>query len=208
MSGRIIFLDKLGDELWLVARVLDVTVNVFEAELDPWVATTGTDPIDDEGTVKLAKNAPLVLVVTVAGFVVIAVPLIVIVTVELEPKEVPVISTEVPTGPEVGLIEMPGLSFIGPTVNCFEITLAEILWGPGSVLGTVILAVNSPLLLVVTVAGSVATSTASNFIATGMLGAKPVPVIVTVLPTGPPSGSSTMANSALPPLNLCYSRFE
>ena len=41
------FSDKLGDELLLVGAKLDpnVTVNVFEAELDPWVPITGTGPI-------------------------------------------------------------------------------------------------------------------------------------------------------------------
>ncbi|MFI5406647.1 MAG: hypothetical protein ACHQ1D_09055 [Nitrososphaerales archaeon] len=79
------FSDKLGDELLLVAAKLDpnVTVNVFEAELDPWVPITGTGPIDDGGTAKLAKNTPLTVVVTAARVVVIAVPLNVIVTVEL-----------------------------------------------------------------------------------------------------------------------------
>ena len=44
---------------------------------------TGTGPIDDAGTVKLAKNTPLVVVVTGAGVVGILLPLNVIVTVEL-----------------------------------------------------------------------------------------------------------------------------
>ena len=42
MSGRIIFSDKLGDDAVVVVELIgpDVTVNVSEAELDPWVALT------------------------------------------------------------------------------------------------------------------------------------------------------------------------
>jgi hypothetical protein len=88
---------------------LDVTINVFEAELDPWVATIGANPTDDDkGTVKLARNSPLVLVVTVVGVVIISVPLNVITTVELGSKPEPVIFTELPTGPEVELSVMVG----------------------------------------------------------------------------------------------------
>jgi hypothetical protein len=71
MSGRIMFSDKLGDDggaillLLVAAKLVDhnVTVNVFEVELDPWVAITGTGPIDDGGMVKLAKKIPLLVVV-------------------------------------------------------------------------------------------------------------------------------------------------
>jgi len=82
MSWGIIISDKLGEDGavaetldWLVATRLDVTINVFEAELDPWVATTWTNPTDDDkGIVKLAKNSPLLLVVIVVGVVVISCP--------------------------------------------------------------------------------------------------------------------------------------
>jgi hypothetical protein len=83
--------------------------------------------LEDGGTLKVAVKNPAGLLVTVLGLVATGVPSNSIVIVEEGAKLVPVTSTEVPTGPEVGLIEMPGLSFIGPTVNCFEITLAEIL---------------------------------------------------------------------------------
>ena len=48
----------------LLAKPVDpnVTVNVSESVLLPSVAMTGTGPIDDAGTVKLAKNTPLVSV--------------------------------------------------------------------------------------------------------------------------------------------------
>ena len=95
----------IPNELLLVAAKLvdpNVTVNVFEAELDPWVAITGTGPIDDGGTVKLAKNTPLAVVVTVVGVVIISVSLNVISTVELGSNPAPVIFTEAPTGPDCG----------------------------------------------------------------------------------------------------------
>ena len=42
MSGRIIFSDKLGDDAVVIVELIDpdVTVNVSEASLDPWVAMT------------------------------------------------------------------------------------------------------------------------------------------------------------------------
>ncbi len=96
--------------LLVAAKLVDpnVTVNVFEAELSPWVAITGTGPIDDGGTVKLAKKNPLVVVVTEAGVVSTANPLNVISKVESGSKPKPEISTGVPTGPEVVLRKMAG----------------------------------------------------------------------------------------------------
>ena len=42
MSGRIILSEKLGDGDVVVVELIgpDVTVNVSEAELDPWLAST------------------------------------------------------------------------------------------------------------------------------------------------------------------------
>ena len=74
------------------------------------MAITGTGPIDDGGTVKLAKNTPLAVVVTVVGVVIISLPLNVIVTVELGSNPAPAISTEVPTGPEAGSRKMIGFT--------------------------------------------------------------------------------------------------
>ena len=63
-----------------------VTVNGFEAELSPWVTTTDLDPSDDEGTVKIAENPPLLLGVTVGGFVVTMFSSKCMVTIELRIK--------------------------------------------------------------------------------------------------------------------------
>lgn len=85
---------------WFIAARLDVTINDSEAELEPWVATTCTNPTDDDkGTVKLAKNSPLWVVLTV----VISVSLNVIATVELGSNPAPVIFIDAPTGSEVEL---------------------------------------------------------------------------------------------------------
>ena len=42
----------------MAGTVEDVTVNGFEADFDPWVASTDLDPSDDEGTLKVAVNNP------------------------------------------------------------------------------------------------------------------------------------------------------
>ena len=68
------FSDKLGDDGVAAARV-DVTLKFLEAELNPSsVASTVCGPGVEMGTVKLAKNTPLGVVVTVAGVVVIGAP--------------------------------------------------------------------------------------------------------------------------------------
>ena len=97
-----------GPEIGLSVMV-GVTVNAFEAVLDPWVATTDLAPWDDwSGTVKVAENAPLLSGVTGFGVVVTGVPPKVMVTVELGSNPAPVISTGVPTGPESGLRKIKG----------------------------------------------------------------------------------------------------
>ena len=83
---------------------------------------TGTGPIDDAGTVKLAKNTPLVLVFTIAGVVSTVEPLNVIFTVASGSKPIPEIFTEAPTGPEFGLRKMVGNNG-DVTVNVFEAEL-------------------------------------------------------------------------------------
>ena len=88
----------------------------------PWVAVTAIDPTGDEGTVKLAENTPSGVVVTVDGVVVIALPLDVIVTVELRANPAPKISTDVPTGPALGSRKMLGFTK-AVTVNVFEAEL-------------------------------------------------------------------------------------
>jgi hypothetical protein len=84
----------------------DVTVNVFEAELLPWVALTVWSPVeDDKDTKKVALNPPLEVDVTVAS----EEPSKVIATVEIGSNPLPVTVTEVPTGPEDGLSVMAEL---------------------------------------------------------------------------------------------------
>jgi hypothetical protein len=91
-----------------------------------WVAVTGTGPIDDElvGTVKLARNPPLALGITVDGVVLTSVVLNLIVTGEIVENPIPVIFTEAPTGPEVGLSAMVGLTVL-PDVEKFHSQLSS-----------------------------------------------------------------------------------
>jgi hypothetical protein len=226
MSGGIIISDKLGEDGavvltldwpvaltldWLVATRLDVTINVSEAELDPWVATTWTNPTDDDkGTVKLAKNSPLLLVVTVVK----SVSLNVIRTFELGSNPAPVIFTEVPTGSEVELSVMVGatedvsvndefdddlapwvaLGFtMSVTLNVFETELdswlALTIWSPfEDVEGTLKVVLNAPL------DGHVAVTLLSpwKLITIGDEGLNPFPVTVTKLALGPEVGLIVM----------------
>lgn len=229
MSGKIIFSDKLGEDGivavpfgwfiavpfgWFIAVRLDVTINVSEAELDPWVATTWTNPTDDDkGTVKLAKNSPLLLVVTVVGVVIISVPLNVIATVELGSNPAPVIFTEVPIGSEVELSVMVGatedvfvnvsddeldpwvaLGFtMSVTLNVFEAELdpwlALTIWSPfEDVEGTLKVVLNAP------VEGHVTVTLVSpwKLITIGDEGLNPLPVTVTKLARGPEVGLIVM----------------
>jgi hypothetical protein len=105
-----------------VLEDFNVTVNVSESDFAPSVATTDTGPIDDKGTVKLAENPPLAVVVTVEGIVVTTVPLNAIFNVEHGSNPEPTIFTGVPTGPEFGPSAMIGASK-DVTVNVFEVEL-------------------------------------------------------------------------------------
>ena len=70
-------------EMMVFAARVDVTLKFLEAELDPSsVASTVCGPGVEMGTVKLAKNTPLGVVVTVAGVVVTGAPSNVTSTVE------------------------------------------------------------------------------------------------------------------------------
>lgn len=71
--------------------MMGVTVNVFEADLDPWLATTDLAPRDEGlGTVKVAVKNPARVLVTVLGLVATGVPSNSIVIVELAPNPAPV----------------------------------------------------------------------------------------------------------------------
>jgi hypothetical protein len=217
MLWGIILSDKLGEDGavaetldWFVAVRLDVTINVSEAELGPWVATTWTNPTDDDkGTVKLAKNSPFLLGVTVD----ISVSLNVIATVELGSNPAPVIFTEAPTGSEVELSVMVGatedvfvnvsdneldswvvLGFtMSVTLNVFETELdswlALTIWSPfEDVEGTLKVVLNAPL------EGHVAVTLLSpwKLITIGDEGSNPFPVTVTKLALGPEVGLIVM----------------
>ena len=106
--------------LRLVAERLDVTINVFEAELAPWVARTVAIPTGD-GTVKVIGKQSLrgcCHCSRSSG----SLPLNFIVTIELGANPAPEISTDEPTGPEAGSSKMTGFTK-AVTVNVFEAEL-------------------------------------------------------------------------------------
>lgn len=85
-----------------------LTVKEVDADWDrESVAVTGCAPKVELGTVKDTENAPILLDVTVAT---VNDPKV-IVTVEVDVKLVPETVTDVATGPELGLSEMPGMSW-------------------------------------------------------------------------------------------------
>ena len=180
----------------MAGAVEDVTVNGFEADLDPWVATTDLDPSDDAGTVKVAENPPLLLGVTGLGVGVMVAPPKVTVTGVVESKLVPVTVSGVPTGPEVGLRVMAG-AVEDVTVNGFEADLdpcvaVTTLSPPEDDTGTVKVPLKVPVEVVVNGDGFVVTSIAPNLMATSELGSKLIPATVTETPTGPDVGSRIM----------------
>ena len=122
-------LDPEGGSSLITRSIKDVTVNVFEAELDPWVALTVLSPFDkDSGTSKEVVNPPLELGVTRQTLVLLPQgtlePSKLIATVEIGSNPLPVTVTEVPTGPELGLSEMVGLDVL-PDVEKFHSQLSS-----------------------------------------------------------------------------------
>ena len=84
---------------------MSVTLNVFEAELDPWLALTIWSPIEDvEGTFKVVLNPPLEVQATVT----LVSPWKLITRGDRGLNPLPVTVTKVAGGPEVGLIVMTG----------------------------------------------------------------------------------------------------
>ena len=89
----------------MVGIVEGVTVNGFEAELDPWVAVTVLGPLNDEGTIKEAENSPLLLGVT--GLLTVVSPNF-MVTSGVGSKTSTCDSYRIPIGPDVTLRVMTG----------------------------------------------------------------------------------------------------
>jgi hypothetical protein len=114
-----------GPEVWLsvmVGIVEGVTVNVFDAKFAPWVAVTVSDPLNDEGTLKVPLKVPVEVVFNGEGFVVTPFKPNSMVTSELGANPLPTILTEVPTGPVFGLMVMAG-TVEEVTVNVLEAEL-------------------------------------------------------------------------------------
>jgi hypothetical protein len=182
-----------------------VTVNVAEAEFEPWVAVTVWFPADSAGTSKLVENPPLELGLTIAT----SVSLKVTVISGVGSNSMPVIFTEVPTGPKDGLIAMRGIS-VGVTVNVFEFDLtpsvALTAYCPGVERGAVKSASKSPLLSVGT--GLEGTSNPPKVTITLEFGSKLVPETLTGVPKGPEVGLSSMLAEELPVVSNCQVQLE
>lgn len=156
---------------------------------------------------KVAIKVPVVVVINGDGSVVTSDMLPKsMVTVEVGSNPAPVTVTEVPTGPEDGSRKMIGV-VEEVTVNVVEAKLALTVSSPiDAEGGTLNLAENFPLLSVVTVPGI---TKSSKVIATGMLGANPVPDISTGVPTGPEVGLSEMVGfSVVPDVPKFHSQLE
>jgi sRNA-binding carbon storage regulator CsrA len=142
----------------------------------------------EEGTTKVAVKAPKADVVTAIGLVVCAAPLNDIVTLEVEAKPAPVTVTVAPTRPEVGDRVIDGVT-TNVADAVFELaSVAVTVLAPAVEEGTTKVAVKAPKADVVTVAGMVVTVAPLNFIVIVEEEARPAPVTVTVVPTGPEVG--------------------
>jgi len=176
----------------MVGIVEGVTVNGFEAELDPWVALTVLGPLNDEGTIKEAENPPLLLDV---GLATVVSPNF-IVTAVVGAKPVPVTATGVPIGPDVTLRVMTG-TVEAVTLNVLEAKLDP--WVAVTELspteddmGTLKVPIKVPVEVVFNGDGFVVTPIVPNLMVTSELGSKLIPATVTGLPPGPEVGSSTI----------------
>jgi hypothetical protein len=140
------------------------------------------------GTVNVHEKVPVAEVVwDVQVWVAIVPPVM-----EIEPilvlteNPVPVTVTEVPTGPEVGDRVIAGVVTVKVADAVFELaSVAVTVWAPAVEEGTTKVAEKAPKADVVTVVGEVVCATPLNFIVMVEVAAKPAPVTVTVVPTGP-----------------------
>jgi hypothetical protein len=171
-----------------------VTVKVADAVFAlASVAVTVLAPAEEAGTTNVAEKAPVADVVTVTGTVVCVAPLNFIVMVEVEAKPAPVTVTVVPTGPEVGFRVIDGVTVKVVTVKIAEAvfalaSVAVTVLAPAEEAGTTNVAEKAPVADVVTVTGTVVCVAPLNFIVMVEVEAKPAPVTVTVVPTGPEVG--------------------
>jgi hypothetical protein len=137
----------------------------------------------------VAVKPPAAEVVTVAGTVVTAAPLKTIVMVEEGAKLKPLTLTVAPTAPWVGDRVIVGVTTMKVADAVFELaSVAVTVLAPAVEEGTTKVAVKAPKADVVTVAGMVVTVAPLNFIVIVEEEARPAPVTVTVVPTGPEVG--------------------
>ena len=101
----------------------------------------------------------------------------------------PVTVTLVPTGPEVGLRLIEGVVTVKVADAVFALaSVAVTVLAPAEDAGTLNVAEKAPVADVVTVTGTVVCVAPLNFIVMVEVEAKPAPVTVTVVPTGPEVG--------------------
>jgi hypothetical protein len=114
-------------------------------------------------------------------------------TVELAAKPVPVTVSSFPTEPLPADSDMSGLlsavTVKGLPIEFPNESVALTVCRPFADIGTTISAKNDPPVFVVTVLGPVCWGLASNDIVIVELAAKPVPVTMTVVPSGPVEGN-------------------
>ena len=110
----------------------------------------------------------------------------------------PLTSTKVETGPLLGVSVIVGAVTVKTVLAELElVSVALTVWGPSAALGTLNVALNPPLPLVVINAGTVETGAPSNLIVTATEDPKFEPVTVTVVFLGPNSGETEIEVFAL-----------
>jgi hypothetical protein len=190
--------DTVTDELTAPdagLRVIPGTrVNVADAELEnPSVAVTVWAPRIDDGTVKVAPNAP---VLPLLALPMVSESKVTVITEDPE-KPDPVTVNEEPTLPLIGLSVIEAVTVNAPVAVWEAASPAVIECAPFVEAGTVNVALNEPTEFVVTVVGAVVCATPSNLMVIVEEAAKPVPVTVTVVPTLPLVGLRVMKATML-----------
>src|SRR6266571_7105376 len=164
-------------------------VKVADAEFEnASVAVTAWAPFVETGTVNVALNEPVALVLELPMIVASNVTVI-----DEDPaKPAPLTVNEEPAWPPVGLNVIDAITVIEAVAVWEDASVAVTEWAPVVEAGIVKVALNAPAVDVVTVAGEVVTVVPSYLMVMVEEAAKPVPVTVMVAPTLPLAGLSVM----------------
>lgn len=130
---------------WLtLSENVELTVNVAEGEYEPWTMVTVFVPSGDGGTWELQTRPPDEFVFAVQS----AIAPFQLTVVEVDPANpVPVTVIAVPTGPEVGVTAVAGVTVKGASAE-FELSAAVTVWAPAVASGTGNEQANDPTLFV------------------------------------------------------------